>query len=99
MWQTCAEYRPEGNDQKVDEALLPPRCFQESDCPWSWVLLVSQGRHEDAQKQDWKKDNVEDDGINSKNDEDEAEGHDSEDGEEEVERQASRWKGKHNLRK
>ena len=79
---------PLGKDQKVDETLLPPRCFQESDCPW--VLLVSQGRHEDAQKQDRKKDNVEDDGINSENDEDEAEGHDSEDGEEKVERQASR---------
>ena len=30
---TCAEYGPKGKDQKVDEALLPPRCFQVFDCP------------------------------------------------------------------
>ena len=93
FWTTCGEHvvgehGPKRKHNKIDEAFLLscfPHIFLGT---WAW------GWHEEAEKEDWEKNNVDDDGVDTQNHEDEAEGGHTEDGEKYEEGEALSWRKK-----
>ena len=87
FWTTCGEHvvgehGPKRKHNKIDEAFLLscfPHIFRGT---WAW------GWHEEAEKEDWEKNNVDDEGVDTQNHEDETEGGHTEDGEKYEEGQA-----------
>lgn len=93
--ETCAENGPEWKHEEINDSLLlanPCQFFHGIAQVFHWlgILPLRQYREEKPKKKNREKNEVEDDGVESKNHENKAEGHDTEDCEENVEWEASR---------